>query len=94
MAQLTVRNLDPELVRQLKIRAAVHNRSAEAEHRAILETALDHLLGDSGSKRLRCDAPLMAARQRIPQCSSGMIATAIPETRDHGDRGRLCCLKG
>jgi plasmid stability protein len=40
MAQLTVRNLDPELVRQLKILAAVHNRSAEAEHRAILETAL------------------------------------------------------
>ena len=40
MAQLTLRNLDPELVRQLKIRAAAHNRSAEAEHRAILETAL------------------------------------------------------
>ena len=40
MAQLTVRNLDHELVRRLKIRAAEHNRSAEAEHRAILETAL------------------------------------------------------
>lgn len=40
MAQLTVRNLDQELVRRLKIRAAEHNRSAEAEHRAILETAL------------------------------------------------------
>ena len=40
MAQLTVRNLDDELVRQLKIRAAKHNRSAEAEHRAILEAVL------------------------------------------------------
>jgi plasmid stability protein len=40
MSQLTVRKLDPELVRRLKIRAAEHNRSAEAEHRAILEAAL------------------------------------------------------
>jgi plasmid stability protein len=44
VAQLTVRNLDQELVRRLKIRAAEHNRSAEAEHRAILEAAL-HPLG-------------------------------------------------
>lgn len=40
MAQLTVRNVDEELVRQLKIRAASNNRSAEAEHRLILEQAL------------------------------------------------------
>jgi plasmid stability protein len=40
MAQLTVRNLDTDLVRRLKIRAAQHNRSAENEHRAILEAAL------------------------------------------------------
>lgn len=40
MAQLTVRNIDNELVRKLKMRAAQHNRSAEAEHRAILEAAL------------------------------------------------------
>lgn len=40
MAQLTVRNIDSELVRRLKMRAARHNRSAEAEHRAILETVL------------------------------------------------------
>lgn len=40
MAQLTVRKLDVDLVRQLKIRAARNNRSAEAEHRAILEATL------------------------------------------------------
>lgn len=40
MAQLTVRKLDDDLVRRLKIRAAEHNRTAEAEHRAILEEAL------------------------------------------------------
>lgn len=40
MTSLIVRNLDEELVRKLKQRAARHSRSAEAEHRAILETAL------------------------------------------------------
>lgn len=40
MAQLTVRNLDDDLVRRLKIRAAQNNRSAEAEHRLLLENAL------------------------------------------------------
>ena len=37
---LIVRRLDEELVRQLKLRAARNNRSAEAEHREILKQAL------------------------------------------------------
>ena len=40
MAQLVVRNLPDDLVRALKLRAAKHNRSAEQEHREILEAAL------------------------------------------------------
>ena len=40
MATLTVRNLDDEVVRRLRIRAAEHGRSAEAEHRALLREAL------------------------------------------------------
>ena len=40
MAQLVVRNLDEELVKELKVRAARHGRSAEAEHREILRDAL------------------------------------------------------
>lgn len=40
MAQLIVRNLDEEVVRRLKLRAAQNGRSAEAEHRAILEAVL------------------------------------------------------
>jgi plasmid stability protein len=40
MAQLIVRNLDEELVRQLKVRAARRGRSMEAEHREILREAL------------------------------------------------------
>ena len=38
--QLVVRNLDEELVRALKLRAAQKHRSAEAEHREILREAL------------------------------------------------------
>ncbi|MEM7588110.1 MAG: DNA-binding protein [Acidobacteriota bacterium] len=40
MAQLIVRNLDEQIVRELKVRAAGHGRSAEAEHREILHEAL------------------------------------------------------
>ncbi len=40
MANLVVRNLDQRLVDALKQRAVRHGRSAEAEHRAILEAAL------------------------------------------------------
>lgn len=40
MAQLIVRNIDEELVRLLKVRAAERGRSAEAEHREILRQAL------------------------------------------------------
>lgn len=40
MANLVVRNLDDQIVQALKERAARHKRSAEAEHRAILEQVL------------------------------------------------------
>ncbi len=37
---LHVRNLDDEIIHRLKARAARHGRSAEAEHREILQHAL------------------------------------------------------
>ena len=40
MAQMTIRRLDDELYRKLKIRAARHGRSAEAEVREILRQTL------------------------------------------------------
>ena len=40
MANLIVRGIDETLVRTLKHRAAKHGRSAEAEHREILASAL------------------------------------------------------
>ncbi len=38
---LHVRNLDDDLIAELKRRAARHGRSAEAEHREILRQALE-----------------------------------------------------
>jgi plasmid stability protein len=38
---LHVRNLDDELIAKLKMRAARHGRSAEAEHREILRQVLE-----------------------------------------------------
>lgn len=40
MASVTIRNLPEETHRALRIRAATHGRSAEAEIRAILENAV------------------------------------------------------
>jgi antitoxin FitA len=40
MAQLLVRGVAKDIVEALKRRAAEHGRSAEAEHRVILEEAL------------------------------------------------------
>ncbi|MBS1864207.1 MAG: DNA-binding protein [Actinobacteria bacterium] len=40
MAQLLVRDIESDVVRELKLRAARHGRSAEEEHRQILRRAL------------------------------------------------------
>ncbi len=40
MAQLLVRDIESDVVRELKVRAAQHGRSAEEEHRLILREAL------------------------------------------------------
>ena len=40
MSTLLVRSVDERIIQALKEQAARHNRSAEAEHRAILEQAL------------------------------------------------------
>jgi plasmid stability protein len=40
MAQLIVRRIKDDLVRALRLRAARHGRSAEAEHREILRKTL------------------------------------------------------
>jgi plasmid stability protein len=56
---LTVRNVNDEIVRRLKARAARHGRSAEAEHRAIL----DQVLG-KGPGEFWLEAAKLRARTR------------------------------
>jgi plasmid stability protein len=57
MAQLIVRNLEEDLVRELKLRAARHGRPAEAEHREILRMALKPVLGGKSLKTLLLEMP-------------------------------------
>ena len=61
MGQLTVRKVDDEIIRRLKIRAAEHGRSAEAEHREILKRALLPAAEDfwALADRLRKEGPRM-----------------------------------
>ncbi len=52
MANLVIRNLDPRIVDALKRRAAKNGRSAEAEHRALLEELLLRPKGKSFAEAL------------------------------------------
>ncbi|HVT43307.1 MAG TPA: DNA-binding protein [Thermoanaerobaculia bacterium] len=47
MARLIVRNIEEDLVRELKVRAARHGRSAEEEHRQILRRVLQERHGST-----------------------------------------------
>jgi antitoxin FitA len=62
MGQLLVRNLDDDLIRRLKERAAAHGRSAEAEHRIILQQALQSS-GESFAERAARWRRLTAGRE-------------------------------
>lgn len=57
MAQLLVRNIEAEVVRELKLRAASHGRSAEEEHREILREALQDRSPGSSLKQLLLEMP-------------------------------------
>ena len=77
MAMLTVRNLSDEVHRALRVRAAMHGRSTEAEVRIILESAvkpqgrmkLGSLLADIGHRAMLSDdefAVLEQMREKTP----------------------------
>jgi plasmid stability protein len=75
MAQLLVRNVPPDIVDALKRRATRHGRSAEAEHRAILEDALK-----AGRASFRATAA--ALREETRGRIAGQSADLIREDRD------------
>jgi plasmid stability protein len=74
MAAVTIRNLPEETHRALKIRAAQHNRSAEAELRAILEAAL------RPAERLRLGTTLADMSRKIGLTNADV--EALDQTRD------------
>ena len=79
MATLTVRNLDEDVVRRLRIRAAEHGRSAEAEHREILRATLT----SSGQPSARTQAAerLAAFRHRMAGRGSAPVAELLQDAR-------------
>ena len=79
MATLTVRNLDEEIVRRLRIRAAEQGRSAEAEHRELLRT---FLIGDEQpSARKQAAERLAEFRRRMAGRGSASATKLLEETR-------------
>lgn len=67
---LNIRQLDPALKERLRIRAAHHGRSMEAEARAILREALAHTQPTSGTELVaairRRFAPLGGVELELP----------------------------
>ncbi len=79
MATLTVRNLDEDLVKRLRIRAAEHGRSAEAEHREILRATL--VGSEQHAAREQATSRLAEFRQRTAGRGSPTSADLLEESR-------------
>ena len=82
MGQLIVRGLDERLIQALKQRAARLCRSAEAEHRLILEQALSPETETfaQAAARLRARTP--------PQATDSADLIRLDRDRDHGGANR------
>jgi len=81
MATLTVRKLDDDVVRRLRIRAAEHGRSAEAEHREILRLVLIGEEADQAEQRQRVAERLAEFRGRTGGRGSPSAAQLLDEAR-------------
>lgn len=87
MATLTVRGLDDDLVRKLRVRAAEHGRSAEAEHREILRQVL---VSGAPPDRAEIARRLAAFREATGDRTTGAVADLLTESR----RDRMNRLAG
>ncbi len=81
MGSLTVRNLDDSIIRSLRIRAAEHGRSAEAEHREILRAALAAPL-PAPLDREQAIRRLREFRERTASPDSQSVVELLRETRN------------
>ena len=89
MATLTVRNLDEDLVRRLRIRAAEHGRPAEAEHREILRLALARNDGPRVEREIAADR-LAEFRRR----TAGRLSPTVTDLFQESRAERLTALAG
>jgi|GEM_PF-200197 len=78
MAAVTIRNLSEETHRALKIRAAQHNRSTEAEIRAILESAVR----PEGRLRLGTALAEMSRKIGVTDADVDALGEALGEAND------------
>ena len=76
MAQLTVRNVPEEIARALRVRAARHGRSAEAEHRLLLREALG-----TGQDDFWARADALRNRTRRQRSDSGTLQREMRDAR-------------
>ena len=78
MAAVTIRNLPEEVHRALKVRAAQHERSTEAEMRAILEAAV------RPEGRLQLGAALSEASRELGLTNADIEAleSSLEQVRD------------
>ncbi len=79
MATLTVRTLDDDIARRLRIRAAEHDRAAEAEHRALLWDAL--IGSEQPSNRVRQAERPAEFRQRTAGRGSSAASELLEQSR-------------
>jgi len=79
MATLTVRNLDDDIVRLLRIRAAEHGCSADAEHREVLRSTLT--AAGHTSARAQAAERLAEFRRRTAGRVSASAVTLLEEAR-------------
>jgi plasmid stability protein len=79
MANLNIRNIDPALHARLRIRAAEHGRSMEAEVRQILTDLLQPAANDRAAHMARVRQRAIGRTRRHPQSDSTIL---IREDRD------------
>jgi plasmid stability protein len=77
MAQLTVRNVPDAVVRALRLRAAKHGRSAEAEHRLIL----DETLRPAGAADFWAQADARRSRSRPQRSDAAALQREMRDQR-------------
>lgn len=89
MATLTVRNLDEDVVRHLRIRAAELGRSAEAEHREILRAAL---MGDD-PQSARQPAARQPAAARLAEFRRRTFGRGSPTSSELLEQSRYAIME-